>query len=51
MGQRAAESTTAVNSLVGFRRSEVIKSLGIMAGYAVKQPKPLAKQGHIRALP
>jgi polyhydroxyalkanoate synthase len=43
MGKRAAESTTAVNSLVGFRRSEVIKSLGIMAGYAVKQPKPLAK--------
>ena len=43
IGQKAAQSTTAVNSLVGFRRSEVIKSLGIMAGYAVKQPKPLAK--------
>ncbi len=43
VGQKAAESTTAVNSLVGFRRSEVIKSLGIMAGYAAKQPKPLAK--------
>lgn len=43
VGEKAAESTTAINSLLGFRRSEVIKSLGIMAGYAVKQPKPLAK--------
>lgn len=46
IGEKAAESTTAINSLLGFRRSEVIKSLGIMAGYAVKQPKPLAK--HLR---
>lgn len=43
VGERAAESTTAVNSLVGFRRSEVVKSLGLMAGYAAKQPIPFAK--------
>jgi len=43
LGQEAAESTTAVNTLVGFRRSEVVKSLGLMAGYAAKQPKPFAK--------
>ena len=43
VGKRAAQSTTAVNTLVGFRKSEVIKSLGLMAGYAAKQPKPFAK--------
>lgn len=43
LGNEAAKSTTAVNTLVGFRRSEVVKSLGIMAGYAAKQPKPFAK--------
>jgi len=43
LAKNAAETTRAVNSLVGFRRSEVVKSLGIMAGYAVKQPKPFAK--------
>jgi len=43
IGTRAAESTTAVNSLVGFRRSEIVKSFGILAGYAAKQPRPLAK--------
>ena len=36
IASRAAETTTAVNSLVGFRRSEVVKSLGIMAGYIAK---------------
>ena len=43
IGQQAAKSTTAVNGLVGFRRSEIIKSFGLMAGYAAKQPKPFAK--------
>jgi len=43
IGKRAAETTTAVNSLVGFRRSEIVRSLGLMAGYAAKQPKPFAK--------
>jgi len=43
VGKKAAETTTAVNTLVGFRRSEVIKSLGLVAGYAAKQPKPFAK--------
>lgn len=43
VGKQAAETTTAVNTLVGFRRGEIVKSLGIMAGYAAKQPKPFAK--------
>ena len=43
VGEKAAQTTTAVNTLVGFRRSEVIKSLGLIAGYAAKQPKPFAK--------
>ena len=43
VGKQASQTTTAVNSLVGFRRSEVVKSLGIMAGYIAKQPKPFAK--------
>lgn len=43
IGEKAAETTTAVNSLVGFRRSEFVKSLGILASYAAKQPKPFAK--------
>ncbi|MEM7768845.1 MAG: alpha/beta fold hydrolase [Pseudomonadota bacterium] len=43
MAENAAQNTTAVNTLVGFRRSEVVKSLGIMAGYIAKQPKPFAK--------
>ena len=43
VAKQAAENTTAVNTLVGFRRSEVVKSLGIMAGYIAKQPKPFAK--------
>jgi len=43
VGEKAAETTTAVNSVVGFQRSEIIKSLGMMAGYVAKQPKPFAK--------
>ncbi len=43
IGQKAAESTTAINGLVGFRRSEIVKSFGLMAGYAAKQPRPFAK--------
>ena len=43
IGARAAESTTSVNGMLGFRRSEIIKSFGILASYAAKQPKPLAK--------
>ena len=43
IGAKAAETTTAVNGVVGFRRSEVLKGFGLMAGYAAKQPKPFAK--------
>ena len=41
--RQAAESTNALNALVGFRRSEMLKSLGMMAGYAARQPVPFAK--------
>lgn len=43
LGKKAAETTTAVNTLVGFRRSEIARSIGLMAGYAAKQPRPFAK--------
>ena len=46
VGQQASETPTSVNSLVGFRRSEVVKTLGLLAGYAAKQPRPFAK--HLR---
>jgi len=46
VGNDAANSTTAVNGLIGFRRSEIIKGLGLVAGYAAKQPRPFAK--HLR---
>ncbi|WP_371396514.1 alpha/beta fold hydrolase [Fretibacter rubidus] len=46
VGQKASETPTAVNSLVGFRRGEVVKSIGLLAGYAAKQPRPFAK--HLR---
>ena len=41
--KKAAQSTTSVNSMIGIRRAELLKSLGILVGNAVKQPKPLAK--------
>ncbi|PHR92448.1 MAG: class II poly(R)-hydroxyalkanoic acid synthase [Robiginitomaculum sp.] len=43
LGKKAAESTTAVNGMIGIQRGELIKSLGILVGHAIKQPAPLAK--------
>jgi polyhydroxyalkanoate synthase len=43
IAKAAAETTTAVNTLVGIRRSEFLKSLGVMAGHAARQPKPFAR--------
>jgi len=43
IGKKAAETTTAVNTLVGLRRSDFVKSLGILVKTAAKQPKPFAK--------
>lgn len=43
IGDKASETTTAINSLVGFRRSEAVKSLGSLVGHALRQPKPFAK--------
>jgi polyhydroxyalkanoate synthase len=41
--KKAADSTTAVNSMIGIRRTELIKSLGVLVGHAVKQPQPFAR--------
>ena len=46
VGEQAAKTTVAGNALVGFRRSEIVKSLAMMAGYAAKQPAPFAR--HLR---
>jgi len=43
IGKKAAETTTAVNTLVGLRRSDFVKSLGVLVKTAAKQPKPFAK--------
>lgn len=46
VAREAAKSTTAVNSLVGVRRGDFIKSFGILVSQAAKQPVPVAR--HMR---
>lgn len=41
--KKAADSPTSINTLIGVNRSEIVKSLGVLVGHAVRQPKPLAK--------
>ncbi|MBL4870024.1 MAG: class II poly(R)-hydroxyalkanoic acid synthase, partial [Robiginitomaculum sp.] len=41
--KKAAQSTTAVNGMVGMRRGELLKSLGVLVAHAARQPRPLAK--------
>ena len=43
IAKKAAQNTTAVNTLVGVRRSDFVKSLGVLVKTAAKQPKPFAK--------
>ena len=43
VGKKAAETPTAVNALVGVRRSDFVKSLGVLVKTAARQPKPFAK--------
>ena len=43
IGKKAAETTTAVNTVVGIRRSDFVKSLGVLVKTAARQPKPFAK--------
>ena len=43
IGMKAAQTTTAVNSIVGVRRSDFVKSLGILVKTAARQPVPFAK--------
>ncbi|MCA8889164.1 MAG: alpha/beta fold hydrolase [Parvularculaceae bacterium] len=43
IGQRAAENPTALNPMIGVRRAELLKSLGVLVGQAAKQPGPFAK--------
>ena len=41
--KKAAQSTTAVNNMIGIRRGELLKSLGVLVANAARQPGPLAK--------
>lgn len=43
LGQRAADTPTALNPIIGVRRTELLKSLGVLIGHAAKQPAPFAK--------
>ena len=43
IGDRAAETPTALNPIIGVRRADLIKSLGVVLGHAARQPAPLAK--------
>jgi polyhydroxyalkanoate synthase len=43
LGQKAAETPTALNAMIGVRRTELVKSLGVLLGHAAKQPAPFAK--------
>ena len=46
VAREAAKSTTAVNSLVGVRRGDFVKSFGTLVSLAAKQPVPVAR--HMR---
>ncbi len=43
LGERAADTPTALNPIIGVRRAELLKSLGVLVGHAARQPAPLAK--------
>ncbi len=43
LGDRAADTPTALNPIIGVRRADLIKSLGVVLGHAARQPAPLAK--------
>lgn len=43
IGQRAAETPTALNPMIGVRRGELVKSLGVFLGHAARQPAPFAR--------
>lgn len=43
IGDRAAETPTALNPIIGVRRADLIKSLGVVLSHAARQPAPLAK--------
>lgn len=43
IGEQAADTPTALNPMIGVRRGELVKSLGVFLGHAAKQPAPFAK--------
>lgn len=43
LGEKAADTPTALNPIIGIRRSELLKSLGVLVGNAARQPAPFAK--------
>lgn len=43
LGERAAETPTALNPIIGVRGADLIKSLGVVMAHAARQPAPFAK--------
>lgn len=43
LGERAAETTTALNPIIGVRSADLVKSLGVVMAHAARQPAPFAK--------
>ena len=43
LGDRAADTPTALNPIIGVRRGDLVKSLGVVMTHAARQPKPFAK--------
>ncbi len=43
LGERAADTPNALNPIIGIRRAELLKSLGVLVGHAARQPAPFAK--------
>ncbi|MEO1251914.1 MAG: alpha/beta fold hydrolase [Pseudomonadota bacterium] len=43
LGEQAAETPTALNPIIGVRRADLVKSLGVVMAHAARQPAPFAK--------
>ncbi len=43
IGEKAAETTTALNPIIGVRPGDLMKSFGVVMAHAARQPGPFAK--------
>lgn len=43
LGEKAAETPTALNPIIGLRGRDLVKSLGVVMAHATRQPAPFAK--------